>query len=273
METTFDPALDLDGWFGELSVESWFDEDFTEDSAPPSSTLIFEEDFEGSAGAAMSTSNTDWELFNGAGTSTLQSSPSPIYGSTLGRYQGGQALTKDTDSMPGTTNGGTVLRDVYCRGYFYVDVASGLTLSRMIVFEESVANGGADVGGLRLNANGTFRPMDGASTTGSASTRVLSTDATRIELRLNQNTNEITYRMWWGADLQSESTSATNYETQTATLNTNTDMEVFGVGFYASQSNTRNLYVEEFAVGYGDWIGPAAVAAPPSIGAFGVLIG
>ena len=233
------------------------------------STVFFTEDYEGTAGAAMSSSNTNWDLFNGAGTRTLESSPTPIYGSTLGDYSGGQALTKDTTSLPGTTNGGSVQRVLYFRGYFTLENTTSLTLSRMVVFEESVANGGADVGVLRMNADGSFRLMDGTTAVGSASTKTLDTNPVRIELCLDQNNNEITYRLWWGADLHNASTGATNYETQTATLSTNTDMEVFGVGFYASQTTANHLYVEEVAVA-DNWLGPVAVS---SNGTFDTTVG
>jgi hypothetical protein len=234
--------------------------------APGGATFLFQEDYEGTAGAAMSGSNTGWDLFNGAGTRTLESTPTPIYGSTLGEYNGGQALTKDTTSLPGTTNGGTVRRVLYARGYYKLANTTSLTLSRILVFEESVANGGADVGVLRINATGTFRLLDGTTTVGSASTKTLDTNYTRIELKIDQDANTIEARFWWGADLQSESTGATNYESISGTLATNTDMEVFGTGFYASQTTNNSLYVEEFAVGYGDWLGPVPTAQVVNLG-------
>lgn len=253
--TTFTGSATFDTLAGSATAGGG-DTSFVGDAA-----LYFTEDYEGTAGATMTSGNTNWELFNGAGTKTLESSPTPMFGSTLGEYNGGQTLTKDTTSLPGTVNGGSVQRILYFRGYFSVDSVTNLTLSRMIVFEESVANGGADVGVLRMNANGTFRLMDGTTAVGSASTQAISTTPTRIELKLDQDNNQITYRLWWGDDVHNASTGATNYETQTATLATNTDMEVFGVGFYASQTTNHSLYVEEVAVGSGDWIGPASQAA------------
>jgi len=255
--TTFTGSATFDTLAGSATAGGG-DTSFVGDAA-----LYFTEDYEGTPGATMSSSNTNWEIFNpgGSGNWTLESSPTPMFGSTLGEYNGGQAITKDTTSLPGTTNGGSVQRILYFRGYFSVDSVTNLTLSRMIVFEQSVANGGADVGVLRMNANGTFRLMDGTTAVGSASTQAISTTPTRIELKLDQDNNQITYRLWWGSDVHNASTGATNYETQTATLATNTDMEVFGVGFYASQTTNHSLYVEEVAVGSGDWIGPASQAA------------
>lgn len=231
----------------------------TGDNPGSSVTFLFQEDYEGTPGGAMNFGNTEWNIFNGAGTRTFENFPTPIYGNTLGQYNGGQSLTKDDTALPGPTNGGTVRTDLAMRAYVSLDSVTSLTLTRLIVFEQSAANGGVDVCAVRMNANGTLRLIDGTSTVGSTSTHALGTSPTRLEYEFDQVANTQTLHMWWGSDLQSASQAATNYEAITGALTNNGDVEVFGIGFYATQTTNHSLFVEEFAVGYGGLLGPVQV--------------
>ena len=238
---------------------------------PASGSFLFEEHFDNTDGTTITSGNSGFNIYNGGGTKTYQDAPTPIGGSTVAEFgaTGGNASwIKNSTILPGATNGGTALGLIYVR--FYVRAsASPSAITRLCIFEESVAAGGTDVGGIRLNATGLFAIMDGGTSRGASTHAISTTEWTRVEAELDQG-NTITARMWWGADVNSASTGATNYETWSGALTNNPDpMEVFGIGSYATGGDL-NLYIDEFVVDDAGWIGPYSPGAAPAIGYFGI---
>jgi hypothetical protein len=264
MDLIYEPTFKSKGWFDPtLDVSGWFDDSLstTVSSGP---TLLVEENCDDTPGTALTTGNSVFEILNGSGTSNYVSTPAPIGGTTClafdGTGSGNQRTAKDTSVLPGTQNGGSAARLIYGRLYIRAN-ATPSAITRFFVFEQSVAAGGADIGCVRINATGAFAILDGTTSRGASSHAISTTEWTRVEVELDQTANTITGRLWWGADVNSSSTSATNYETWSGALNNNNDAEVWGVGNYAT--NTASiLYIDEVAVSLEGWIGP--YSAPPS---------
>lgn len=221
----------------------------------------FEETFDDTAGTSITSGNSLFDIFNGSGTKQYVSTPAPINGSTCAAFDGtggNASWIKDSSSLPGSVNGGTALKKIWSRFYVRASVAPS-AITRIHIFEESVAAGGADIGGLRLNATGAFAIMDSTTSRGASTRTISTTEWTRVELMLDQDNDTITARLWWGADLHNASTGATNYETWTGTLNiNNNDFQVFGIGTYATGGATI-VYVDELKLSNSDWVGPATI--------------
>lgn len=229
-------------------------------------------DGEGTAAATITSGNSVFEVFNGSGTRTYETTPTPVSGTTCMAFDstgaGVQSTVKSNNKLPGTSNGGNVLRRVFMRSYVRAS-ATPTGATRFMVVEESATNGGTDIGSMRINATGAFAILDNTTSRGASTRTVSTTEWTRCELMLDQDSNTITGRLWWGADLHNASTSATNYETWTGSLTSNDDMEVWGIGNYAANV-ASTLYIDEVAIGGGDWIGPvdatqSATATPSAI--------
>lgn len=66
---------------------------------------------------------------------------------------------------------------------------------------------------LDLNGSGQINMRDRDTTRGTTTKALSSGEWCRIEVLLDETVDQMTFRMWWGADLHSASTGATNYET------------------------------------------------------------
>lgn len=231
----------------------------------PATSIVYsiEEEFEGAtAGTNLSTSNTIFGNLSASGTATFVNDPRPAYGSTCAKFvtTGTNYQGREYTLLPGPTNGGAAITDLYARFYVRSD-SNPSGVNKLILIEASVANGSGNIGAVRQNTSGQIQMVDGPSTNSTASTHVVdSTGWTRIEWRLNPGTNTQTLRMWWGDDLHNPSTSATNYETISHTAGVTTDMEVWGVGNY--NNVTATTYFDAVKLSSGAWIGPVVPAAP-----------
>ena len=144
--------------------------------------LLAQENCDDTDNTTLNSGNSIFELHNGTGSSTYQDSPTPVSGTTCLAFDGSSSTNrtaKDTSSLPGTTNGGVAIRKVFARFYTRVNNAPG-GISRLFVFEESVANGGADVGCIRMNATGAFAILDGSTSRGASTRTISTTEWTRV---------------------------------------------------------------------------------------------
>jgi len=239
----------------------------------PPETILFAEDFEGRGtspadGTAMSATNTFWDLFNGVGTRTFQSAaPAANAGLRRGEYAigaSGQAVTKDTNSLPGATNGGTAQKIIRCRWYWRNPTATGLPSgdSRTCTFEDSVASGGNDVASITEKSDGTLRLVNGTTqnSTGTSHPVGAHTHWHRIEWLIDMANGYQELEIWWAGDKDSVSSGASLYEKITYTTNTAANpIEVFGLGCFNGVSVTNGF--DGFVVKTGaSLVGPDAVS-------------
>ena len=221
--------------------------------APDVLGLLIVENFDDTDGTTVTTGNSVFDTISGSGSSTYENSPTPVSGATLMDVDGtgGSRSHKDTNTLPGAANGGTAKTKLTQRVYFEM-LALPSTATRILLFETS---GAADVATLRVQTNGSLRMGDAGVFPGSGTTLQMSPGTRyRIEYYVDQDANEQTLDIWWGADLHSTDTGATNHEQLVQALTSDLAIEAAGVGVFNTPGT--HFYFDSWAVGTNRLLGP-----------------
>lgn len=225
----------------------------SESSSVYSDTLLirYHERFNGgSNGTSITSGNSLFTLFPGTGTMEFNSDH-PMQGGTGGKF----VSTNAAQGKRGKIEGLPSRRIWYARFYYY-KTGNPSVVDRFVIFE-TAANAvppGDDIAGIREEANGNLTLFNGSSWVTANPITSPATGWHRIELKIDRDGALSTLRIWSGANAQSSGTA--DQEIQVALTDNGNEISVFGIGNYNAANQTR--YIDDFAAGDEDWIGPSA---------------
>jgi hypothetical protein len=233
-------------------------------------------------GTSLSSSNTVFDLFNSPGTSVFRYHPysdgksgtlatNPPYRDGCAEFAVETRVIKETGLLPGATNGGQPLMEWYTRFYFQLSDAPTQT-TRIALFEQSVANGGADICCIRVQVDGTFSMMDGttADTTTSAVSAI--DKWVRLEWKCDRRNSSQTLRLFHGKNLNNVDTTGGQDEQMNFTMATTGDPEVTALGIMLGPQAPALFRFSCYTVATGTWVGPPLGIRPRNQTSFGLAL-